>query len=192
MFKQFFPLWLLVPAAIFPSYSAGIMFHKERVDAVVRAPDTLEIRGIYWFVNEDPTATSAAIYYPFPLDSLSAYPHFITVTRLPQKQPVRFDTLHEGIRWDMKFAAKAGDSIRVVYRQRVSRMQGRYIVTTAKLWGRPLRSADFSVTVPPGMILDHWSFVYDSTNSHNDTLIYYVHRSPFSPDADMLMQWRSK
>lgn len=183
---------LLFLAAFFPSYSAGIIFQKERIDAVIRAPDTLEIRGTYWFVNEDVSATSAAIYYPFPIDSFSAYPHYITVARLPQKKPVHFDTLPEGIRWDIRFSAKARDSILVVYRQRVGRMQGRYIVTTAKLWGRPLQSADFSVTVPPGMILDYWSFMSDSTCSRNDTMVYRSHHSPFFPNADMLMRWRCK
>jgi len=192
MFKKIFPLLLLCTAVVFPSYSAGIMFKKERIDAVIRSPDTLEIRGIYWFFNEDASATSAAIYYPFPLDSLSAYPHYITVTRLTQKQPIRFDTLPEGIRWDMKFSAKDGDSVLVVYRQRVSRMQGRYIVTTARLWGRPLQSAKFSVTVPPGLILDYWSYKYDTLCIQGDTLIYYSRHAPFSPEVDMLMRWRYK
>jgi hypothetical protein len=192
MAKLFFPLWLLFTAVLFPSSSTGIMFQKERIDAVIRTVDTLEIRGIYWFVNEDASATSAAIYYPFPIDSFSAYPHYITVTRLPKKKPVRFDTLPEGIRWEMTLAAKGGDSVLVVYRQRIGRMQGRYIVTTAKLWGRPLQSAKFSVTVPPGLILDYWSYKYDTLYTHMDTLIYHSRYAPFSPEVDMLIRWRCK
>ena len=190
--RIFLPLWLLIIAAVFPSYCVGISFQKERVDAVICAPDTLEIRGIYWFVNEDATAISAAIYYPFPIDSVSAYPHYITVARLPRKQPIRFDTLPDGIRWDMHLKGKCGDSVLVVYRQLNSRMQGRYIVTTARLWGKPLRSAEFSIAVPPGIILDYWSFQYDSIDSHRDTLIYRSRHAPFSPDVDMLMRWRCK
>jgi hypothetical protein len=191
MRKIFFPRWLLLlSVACSPCFGAGIVFQKERVDAIILSPDTLEIRGIYWFVNEDASPTSAAVYYPFPIDSFSIFPHYITLARLFRKQPIRFDTLQEGIRWNMTLAAKSGDSVQVVYRQHVNRMQGRYIVTTAKLWGRPLQSAEFSVKVPAAINLDYWSYQYDTLDSHKDTIIYYFHRAPFSPDADILMRWR--
>ena len=192
MVKRLFFPWLFVSAAVSFSYSAGIMFQKERVDAVIRAPDMLEIRGTYWFVNKDTLPSSAALFYPFPIDSFSAYPHYLSVARLPDKKPLRFDTFSNGIRWPITLAVKGCDSIRVVYRQRVKRMQGRYIITTAKVWGRALSSAEFSVTVPPGMVLDYWSFIADTTFLRNDTLVYRYRRAPFSPEADMLLRWRNK
>ena len=170
----------------------GISFPKERIDALIRSPDTLEIQGIYWFVNADKSPVSTAIYYPFPIDSFGAYPHFISLTRLADKRPMHFDTLPEGIQWTQSLAGGATDSIRVVYCQRIRHQQGRYIVTTAKLWGRPLKRADFSVTVPPKILLDFWSYPCDSVGSKSDSLTYHCHYAPFSPDADMLMRWRSK
>ena len=170
--------------------ASGIMFFKERIDAIIRAQDTMEIRGVYWFINEDKSALSISIYYPFPVDSFSAYPHMIELERLPTNQPIPFDTLREGIRWRMKIESQAVDSVRVIYRQRVNHLRGKYIVTTAKHWGRPLQSADFSVSIPPQLSLDYWSFQYDSLSQKGDTIIYHRHSAPFSPDADMLMRWQ--
>ncbi len=170
----------------------GLMFQRERVDATIRACDTLEIRGIYWFVNEDTAPVSTPIYYPFPIDSFSAYPHSIELARLADKRPMNFSRLPEGIEWDMTLVAGTVDSFQVVYRQVVRRGRGNYIVTTAQAWGRPLQKADFSVTVAPPSVMTFWAFRNDSLTAVGDTLIYHAHYEPFSPVVDMSMRWRCR
>jgi hypothetical protein len=171
------------------AYAKGISFPRERVDATIISKDTLQINGIYWFANQTNTKTTATIYYPFAIDSSSEFPDYIKLTNLSAEKPVKYKTVHNGIQWNISLDAGAVDSFLVVYRQKVRNMSACYIVTSAKMWGQPLETADFSVKVPSGIVLDYWAFKCDSVVTQNDTLIYNARYSPFSPIADMIMQW---
>jgi hypothetical protein len=170
--------------------AGGIIFEKERIDASVVACDTLEISGIYYFVNKDSAVRTARIYYPFPVDSFHDYPHSIRIIRLSKKRDTAYDVLPEGIGWTLSIAPGATDSIRVIYRQKIHHGQGRYILTTTELWNRPLDKADFTVTLPPRITLEYWSFQFDSLSENGGSITYFVRRRLFLPAGDMLMKWR--
>jgi hypothetical protein len=180
---------LFIAATI--TQASGIFFPRERVDATICSKDTLQINGVYWFANKTNKAAATNIYFPFAIDSFSLFPHYIELTNLSAKKPVKFNALPKGIQWKLSLEAGAVDSFLVVYRQKTSNMSACYIVTSALMWGRPLETADFSVKVPSGIVLDYWSFRCDSVVTQKDTLIYNANYSPFSPVADMLMRWHT-
>jgi hypothetical protein len=183
---------LLVSGCIWLGLKGEILFPCERVDAVILAPDTLEIAGTYWFVNRGKVLAPVTIFYPYPIDSDLTYPSFSSVTRLRDMHTVKFDVMPTGIRWTMTLASMARDSFQVVYRQHVENGHGRYIVTSGMLWRRPLECADFSVKVPPQLTLAFWNFKCDTVEVRKDTLIYRCRYTPFVPNTDMQLKWVRK
>jgi hypothetical protein len=166
-----------------------ISFKKENIAVRIFDCDTLEIVADYYFSNTDTTDASTMIYYPFPIDSIDFYPHYIIVSYLKDGKSVKYIQKDDGITWNLKVNRQSIDSIRVVYHQRVSERRGRYILTTTKYWKKPLEQADFSVSVPEHMTLTYWSFQFDSVNMQNGTAIYRARKSTFLPDTDMMLEW---
>ena len=78
--------------------NAGVVFQKEEITATVIACDTLEISGVYYFVNRDTATVSTVVYYPFPVDGMMKYPSSISVVLLSNRRPVSFSPQKKGIR----------------------------------------------------------------------------------------------
>jgi hypothetical protein len=166
-----------------------LSFLKEDITFTICAPDTIEILGIYWFSNTGDESVTTTIFYPFPLDSNAAFPHYIDVKRYDSRKAIAYRQLTNGIEWRQTVPARGLDSVLVVYRQKVKKGIGQYIVSTTKLWDKPLQKADFKVRVPPNTLMTFWTFQTDSMCTNNDTLIYYSQFKSFMPDEEMNVRW---
>ena len=185
----------LIPLPVFVCFLigesvAGIVFQKEAITATVTACDTLEIRGVYFFVNSDTSTMSTVIYYPLPVDSVFDYPHYIMVTDLSNKRNVEYMKKKEGVTWKQVISPRSTDSVLVVYRQKTRKAKGRYILTTTRNWKRPLERADFTVIIPSDITLTYWSLQSDSVSMRNGTITYHSFQKNFFPDRDMLLEWQ--
>jgi hypothetical protein len=149
---------VLLLSTLSAACNRGISFKRERIETTIVACDTLEIRGTYFFENIDSLPHTTSIYYPFPVDSILAYPHYIELKRSSGESDTRYIKVKKGMRWRMTVGAGETDSVVVTYRQKTTAAQGRYILTTTKYWGKPLKSAAFTVAVPDGITLAFWSF----------------------------------
>ncbi len=181
---------VLLLSTLSTARNRGIFFRRERIEATVIACDTLKIKGTYFFENTDSLSHTTSIYYPFPVDSILAYPHFIELIRSSGKLDTTFAKVTKGIRWRMTVGAGETDSIVVTYMQKTTTAQGRYILTTTKFWGKPLKDATFTVAVPDGITLAFWSFTSDTVFTRNDALVYSTRRSDFLPGEDMVLRWQ--
>jgi hypothetical protein len=172
--------------------TAGIIFQKEAITATIAACDTLEVQGVYYFVNSDTSTTSTAIYYPFPVDSVLNYPYYISVVRLSNKKQLSYIKRKMGITWKQILPPRSTDSIQVIYRQKTMQPNGRYILTTTKYWKSPLKRADFTVITPADITLSYWSFQSDSVGVHNGRIYYHSFQTDFFPESDMLLEWKCR
>lgn len=169
--------------------TAGVAFQREAITATITACDTLEIQGIYFFVNSDTSIMSIGIDYPFPVDSTSEYPHYIAVVRLASNQPIEYIKRQMGISWSQSIPARTTDSIKVIYRQKIKQANGCYILSTTQNWKRPLEQAAFTVITPSNITLSYWSFQSDSVSINNGRIYYYSQKKNFFPERDMLLEW---
>jgi hypothetical protein len=82
-----------------------------------------------------------------------------------------------------------GDTIvaEAVYRQKVYAKYARYIVTTTRAWGRPLRHASFEIRLPPAAVPLDFSFPFKPTDGGAR---YTYEASDFFPDRDIIVRWR--
>ena len=166
-----------------------LSFFKENITFTICAPDTIEIRGIYWFSNTGNDSVTTTIYYPFPLDTGEVFPHYIEVTRHGTRKAISYRQVTNGIEWRQTVPARGLDSVLVVYRQKVKKGVGQYIVSTTKFWDKALQKADFEVRIPKRMVMTFWTFQADSISTTRDMIIYHSHFDSFLPDREMDVRW---
>ncbi len=169
--------------------SAGIVFKKEKITVTIVACDTIEVQGIYYFSNDDSLPMSTIIDYPFPVDSVLGFPHFISVIHLANHQNLTFEKKNMWIIWDQFIPPRTTDSIEVTYRQKTLKHCGTYILSTTQNWNRPLEQADFKIITPANIILHYWSFQTDSVKMDDGCLEYNSFKKNFLPESDMLFEW---
>jgi hypothetical protein len=174
-----------------PGSAGNVLFIKETIAVSVLVPDTVEVRGDYFFTAADSSLAAAltSLFYPFPVDSSGEYPCFIEVKNARSGKAIEFGRQEQGIMFPVE--ARAGDTtaVTIVYKQRVKKNSGRYILTTTGTWGRPLVDSRYSVSVPNNVTLNYMSYECDSVASAGDRLIYQFFKKKFMPDRDLAFMW---
>jgi hypothetical protein len=171
----------------------ALVFDSEsiRLDIV---GDSIEVRGTYVLLCRTPVEESIPLFYPFPVDSLLGGARMVSLafrTGADSSAPARWEELPlaPGVRWWLPPCA--GDSIaaEAVYRQKTKADYARYIVTTARIWGRPLRRATFEIRLPPGAEPLEFSYPFEPRRARGE--IYYAYEAKdFFPDRDIVVRWR--
>jgi hypothetical protein len=160
-----------------------IHFAREEIELNIR-PGLLEVQGLYHFRNSSPEYLTARIFYPFPLDSIHAYPDSIL---LPGSQFVRSD---KGISFALRFRPETEDSFFVYYRQPLRGNTARYIVTTTRQWKQAIDEARFRIIVPRAFQGVKLSYPPDHTVETDTSVTYHFVRCHFYPSKDVIVTWR--
>ena len=156
------------------------------------AGDSLEVDGTYWLVCGREGGT-LGILYPFPADPRMGEARAVRLEiRAPGGAwaPVDFAALPNGAALRCQVPLLAADTLEfhAVYRQALRENYGRYIVTTTRAWGRPLRRARFTFTPPPGMRLASASYPFELEEGAEPTR-YAYQADGFWPAEDILVEW---
>jgi hypothetical protein len=173
-------------------FASDLDFVKENIYVSLRLPDTMCVTGEYFFAAKDGSALSTSVVYPFPVDSSIAFPHAIQVT--DKEGPVAFRSHPEQAMILIPVTIGKGDTgtTIVVYRQRLKRNTGRYILTTTKSWQKPLGKSNYSVTVPSNTVLIFLSYESDTVYQKNGSLVYSFTKSDFMPARDLVFSFKRR
>jgi hypothetical protein len=171
------------------SSSFEVFFIKETIAVSVLPRDTIGVRGDYFFTTADPAVTGTPLFYPFPVDSSADYPCFIEVKDTRTAKAIAFGRLEQGIMFSVGVRTGDTTAITVVYKQRVKNRNGRYILTTTGIWGRPLVDSRYSVSIPKDLTLTYMSYECDSVASTGNCLVYQFFKKKFMPDRDLTFLW---
>lgn len=187
-----FAIILLAVCLIVPwkrAVGGELRFVRENIDVSVVMPDTIRVRGEYFFTTPDSVVTMK-LFYPFPVDSHSLYPHAISVEKGASREKASFDRGSRGILFSV--SARRGDTscVTIVYEQRVTTNSARYILTTTKNWGKPLINSRYTVSVPSDVTLDYLSYECDSVAVRGDLRVYSFYKKRFMPERDLMFVWR--
>ena len=157
------------------------------------AGDSLEVQTTFLFLCRESIHESIPLFFPFPRDSLLGGARMVSLrfrAGADTSAPGRWEELPaDGVRWWMPPCR--GDSLvaEAVYRQEILTGYARYIVTTARLWGRPLRYAAFEIRLPPGAEPVEFSYPFARREAVGET--YYLYETTaFFPDRDIVVRWR--
>ncbi|MBU2691975.1 MAG: hypothetical protein KJ970_13730 [Candidatus Eisenbacteria bacterium] len=156
--------------------------------------DSLEVRGTFTLLCRTPIEESIPLFFPLPVDSLLGGARMVSLAFRDDAGaavPTHWEELPNapGVRWWVPPCW--GDSIvaEVVYRQQIKTEYARYILTTARLWGRPLRWAGFEIRLPPGAEPLEFSYPFERRSEGGE--VYYAYEvRDFFPDRDIVVRWR--
>jgi hypothetical protein len=181
------------PPAADPPQLFSVSFASERIRLTVIG-DSLEVRGTYHVLCRQRTGASVSLFYPFPENSLLGRARMVSLTTSidgSDTSDVQWEESRgaPGVRW--RTPPCTGDTIAIdaVYRQKLNACYARYIVTTTKVWQRPLTLARFEIRLPPGAIPTEFSFPFEACE--DATGRYYAFETrDFLPDRDVVVRWR--
>lgn len=156
--------------------------------------DSVEVRGTFVLLCRETVEESIPLFFPFPPDSLLGEAHMVELRfrdGADSSASGRWEELPDapGVRWWMPPCP--GDSIvaEFVYRQEIHAEYARYIVTSARIWGRPLRYAGFEIRLPAGAEPIEFSYPFEQRGVGEQT--YYAWETEdFFPDRDIIVRWR--
>lgn len=167
-----------------------VRFVRERVVVEV-AEDHTRVVGTYVFRNTSDGPRDEPMFCPFPIDRGHLYPSQVEVEeqRGDSLAPLGFASRDMGVAWRLWLDAGEERVVRVEYTQRTLARRAVYIVTTTKLWRRPIERAEFEVRVPAALRGVRLSFEPDRVESAGDTVLYLMTREQFMPDEDLVVTW---
>ncbi|HUI93663.1 MAG TPA: DUF4424 family protein [Chitinivibrionales bacterium] len=177
---------LLAPAR---NFAGNIDFVKENIFISLVLPDTMCVKGEYFFASTDGSAIHTTVMYPFPVDSSINFPCLIRVR--DKAGPVAFQS-NPGqamILIPVSIAKNDTGKTTVVYRQKLKKNSGRYILTTTQTWRKPLGNSNYFITVPSHAILNFLSYESDSVFTRKDSTVYFFSKKVFMPTKDLVFSF---
>jgi hypothetical protein len=181
-----------VPASHPIADAFPIVFDAEWVRLDV-AGDSLEVHGTFLFLCREPVDEPVPLFFPFPRDSLLGEARMISLGfHAGGETPVpgRWEEVPgiPGVRWWIPPCA--GDSVVAdfVYRQEIREEYARYIVTSARVWGRPLRHAAFEIRLPPGAEPIEFSYPFERRDAGGGNR-WAWETEGFFPNRDVVVRW---
>ena len=166
-------------------------FVSESVTLLI-SRNELRVRGVYQF--EGAVGGWLSLLYPTASDRGHGPAQIERVALHPLHQ---MDTKLlcglEGTAPQHRILLRPGDvsdyELEVDYRQSLSGRRARYLVTTARAWGRPLRHAQFFVSVDSQLGTPHFPMHFDEAEPSRGQRRFFFDAAPFSPDTDLVVSW---
>jgi hypothetical protein len=157
--------------------------------------DTLVVDGTYQLLCRPSDLEAMPLIYPFPKDSLLGEARMVLLEgRSPggRWHPIPFEELPSyisAVRWLVPMDLGDTLQVRAVYHQALHDHYARYITTSTRAWGRPLRQARFEIYLPEHVSPIDFSFPFraDPVDGRN-RFVYEV--QDFLPDRDVIVRWK--
>jgi hypothetical protein len=170
----------------------SVDFVYEKIIIEIEPPE-MTVTGLYRFQNRFPFGITLPMLYPFPVDEYQDFPHEISARSITAdgRQPLEFAWRRNdnAIRLSVTAAGESSAEMEVAYSQKLKGKQARYILTTTKAWGRPLKSADYELILPEHLEIRSISFPFNRTKNVSGKRFYFSHKDNFMPDTDLIVKW---
>jgi len=189
-FMKYLPLliFLLIFNRAFPQ---PFQFYREKLDFSI-TQDEFMLDGLYMFRNNSADTVHSFLLYPFPqtpglgevtsVEVNSVYPKFSgkALTGFNQKA-ARFRVL---------IYPKDTAVVHVIYKQQIPNQNAEYILTSTQAWNRPLKRADFTLTIPMDTRIDSLSYDADSLLFTGGKVKYKWRFTDFMPERNFFVSFQ--
>ncbi|MBD3368386.1 MAG: hypothetical protein GF405_09500 [Candidatus Eisenbacteria bacterium] len=167
-----------------------VHFYREYV-TIEPSERACRVDGLYFLRSVADRPLELGIEYPFPVGARSTFPYNIRLYDVTDEgeRAIGYVTEDTSIRFRMRFEPEEERTFRVRYAQQIRGGSATYIVTTTRLWERPIELAEFEIRIPPELEDVTLSIGPDSTWTRGDTTVHYVRETAFYPDEDILISW---
>jgi hypothetical protein len=179
---------------LFLSYLAIICFQLQVRPPVSFTEEYLEFRlrettftvnGNYYFVNNTVNAVSKEINYPFPvalsnIDSIHIFDN-------AKGRFLEFKKLRQAVVFRLSLMPNDTVNLNIFYEQKGVGDTIKYILTTTRNWGEPLKKAEYTFETEQYRNIKTFSYTPDKTIIHNHQKKYFWHRKDFLPEKDFIV-----
>jgi hypothetical protein len=151
---------------------------------------TFTVNGNYFFVNHTANIVSKEIDYPFPvpltdIDSVHIFDNL-------QGRYLEFQKLPMEISFRITIPPYDTVRVNVFYRQKRVLDTVKYILTTTKAWGEPLKKVEYTFETERTRKIGSFSYTPDKSSITPEKLTYFWSRKDFMPDKDFMVTFRKK
>ncbi len=167
-----------------------VHFYREYV-VVEPSTRVCRVNGLYFMRNLTDRTLEMGFDYPFPVGGPYAFPYQVFVHEVTDEgeRAMGFVPGERSVTFRMRFGPGEERRFRVRYAQQIRGGRATYIVTTTRLWERPIELAEFEIRIPPELEDVSLSFDPDSSATRNDTTVHYLREIDFYPDEDIVITW---
>lgn len=160
----------------------GLKFVSEEILLTVEESDgpALLVDGTYHYRFEGWVPTEVSLRGPYPTGADVLGTTVLWVDQDGQSLPFQSDGQAALVR--ARFKPGEASTVRMRYRQRLATRAAGYIVTTTRLWRRPLEEASFRLALPPGCALE-------SASEPLSLTALSARRTAFFPERDVTFRW---
>lgn len=159
------------------SAQSSLEFISEKIDFMIDV-DRFSVNGIYDFSNPTDQEIRQTILFPFPEDSDSVAVK--RVYNLTYAESLKYKLLRDAIVFRIIVLPEDTVNINVVYSEK-TRPENIYILKSTQVWRKPLKSANFSLTVDSSVKVVLISFEPDTIING----VSFWHRVNFYPVEDL-------
>jgi len=158
----------------------SVSFFEEHIDFKLDST-YFSINGIYSFYNSSNETLHKKILYPFA-DKVNMIDS-IKVMDLNNLAIIKYSFIENAISFTITIPPKDTLDLNIFYRQKSSN-KNTYILTTTRLWGKPLDKAIYTLTIPKSLSIDSFSYKPDSSRVIDDKRLYFWEKYHFLPELD--------
>lgn len=166
-------------------------FYRENINISVKDSIT-EVEGYYYLFNNDVDDIKIALAYPFPINEDLKFPSVVSVFDDTHKNKIPYRKREKSISFPVPISALDSTIVLINYTQECTNKSFEYILTSTKMWGKPLELAEFTIEIDNNLKLISHSYDFDSTYTNKDKTYYYFKRENFFPDENIHLKWERR
>jgi hypothetical protein len=150
---------------------------------------TFTVNGIYCFVNNTANRVSKEISYPFPVPISDI--DSVHVFDIEQGRLLGFEKLGQAVVFRLNMLPDDTVKLNIFYRQKGVKDTIKYILTTTKNWGEPLKKVEYTFETEQYRTIRSFSYPPDKTSYPGHEQKYFWSRKDFLPEKDFIVIFRN-
>lgn len=166
-------------------------FYRENINISVK-DSIVEVAGYYYLFNNDVDDIKIALAYPFPINKDLKFPSVVSVFDNTHKNKIPYRKREKSISFPVPISALDSTIVLINYTQVCTNKNFEYILTSTRLWGKPLELAEFTIEIDSNLRLLSHSYDFDSTYTNKDKIYYYFKRENFLPNENINLKWERR
>lgn len=169
----------------FQAFSQNLQFFMEKLNFEICNTE-FTVDGLYYFKNSSPDTIRQYMLYPFPQNpGLGKVKNIKGKSIFPElTMPLIANFNQKGAYFRLKIYPFDTAVVQIKYTHEIKNQKAEYILTSTKVWGKPLEKADFTLKIPIDIKIDSLSFDADSLLFFKDYLLYKWEFKDFMPDKN--------
>ncbi|UCD85094.1 MAG: hypothetical protein JSU92_02580 [Deltaproteobacteria bacterium] len=154
----------------------------------------VDIKGKYWITNDSRDESSMKINYPYAEADYLHSPECIEIKTDYDGSTVIHEYRKKGNGWvfDTSLKPEGTNVIAVHYNQKTEKNSFKYLLTTARQWGSPIESAEFTIKIPEKYELTKSTYNYEYVGRHSNKNVYKISETGLFPSKELEFSWKEK